>query len=189
MLDKRVFIQGITMLCEVWGRTQSKLLFEAYYLAVQDMAGDAFERAIQGIISDRTLLKMPLPAEIGHYGRASAGDAALLAYDYLIRAVREQGAYKSVTFEDKTIHACVVAMGGWQRICDTTIEEWKWLQKDFLKLYQAFNNQHVNGPERLVGIHEQTNAVKGVDEPVDTIRIGSRRPSPQFIQGVAVGHG
>jgi hypothetical protein len=187
VLDKQVFIQGITMLCEVWGRTQSKLLFEAYYLAVRDMTAEEYERAIEGIISDRSLLKMPLPAEINGYGRTPASDTALLAYDQLIRAVREQGAYKSVAFEDRTIHACVEAMGGWRRICDATIEDWTWLQKDFVKLYQAFAGRGIAGPERLVGIHEQINAVKGVDVAAETVRIGTRRPPLRLTPEVAVG--
>jgi hypothetical protein len=172
VLDHQLFVKGITMLCEVYGRTQSKLLLEAYYRVLGTMSDEEFELAVTGLMGDRTFLKMPLPAEIKQYGKGDSGSKALLAYHQVIAAVRHYGGYKSIIFEDRTTMAVVEHMGGWIRLCDATIDEWTWLAKDFVKYYGAFDGRGMEAPGRLPGIHEQTSVAKGLlDEPVQAVTV------------------
>ena len=101
-----------------------------------------------------------MPAEIRESGCGSLDDKALIAYDAFTKGKSATGAYDSIAFEDKTIHAVIMAMGGWcgnEGVCMITEEEWKFKRREFLDLYKAISrNSGREIPEKLIGLGEHS---------------------------------
>ena len=64
--------------------------------------------------------------------------------------------------------ACVEGIGGWQRICQMPLDEWKFQKQEFLKLYKAYMKSG-KAPivDYLVGTVEQKNRFGGYLEDAD----------------------
>lgn len=158
MLNKTKFSEGMSLLCETYQREPSKLLMKAYYMALKDLNDTDYEQAIGNVLQDRKFNKMPMPGEIREYATGSIDDKATLAYDAFTKGKAKTGAYDSVCFDDKIIHAVVEAMGGWSGlngVCMITEDEWRFKRKEFIDLYKAISRQSGREiPEKLIGISE-----------------------------------
>ena len=158
MLSEKQFREGMAILCETFQREPTRLLLKAYYLALKDMSEQEFEKAIGNILQGRKYNTLPMPAEIREAGCGSLDDKALIAYDAFAKGKSQTGAYDSIAFEDKIIHAVIMAMGGWSGengVCMITEDEWKFKRKDFLDLYKTISrNPGRDIPEKLIGLGE-----------------------------------
>jgi hypothetical protein len=155
MLNEKKFNEGMAILCETFQREPTKLLLKAYYMALKDMSEIEFEKAIGNLLQGRKYNTLPMPAEIREAGCGSLDDKALIAYDAFTKGKAQTGAYDTVCFEDKNIHAVIMAMGGWQDVCMVTEEEWKFKRREFLDLYKAISrNSGREIPDKLIGLGE-----------------------------------
>ncbi len=93
-------------------------------------------------------------------------------------------------FDDKVIHKAIDCLGGWQKLCSTLEEDMKWIQKDFERLYQAYQNQPLKDyPEVLAGFHEEHNRRLG-DGQTLVDRNGNLRQVQDFIPApIKIGNG
>lgn len=156
-MQRETFAKGMTRMSEVFQRQLSELLLEDYWRSVNHMTDEAFVRAIDDIIDTRKFYRMPLPAEIRDHEAGGKEERAILAWDQTIKAIRKHDVYPSLVFEDKGIHAVVESMGGWERLCEKTVEEMTWARKEFLELYKIFEGRDMGAPDKLVGAHEANN--------------------------------
>lgn len=160
MLNEATFNEGMAILCETYQREPTKLLLKAYYMALKDLNDIDYERAIGNVLQDRKFNKMPMPGEIREYAVGSIDDKATLAYDVFTKGKAKTGAYDTVQFEDRIIHAVVMAMGGWSGltgVCMITEDEWRFKRKEFIDLYKAISRQSDREiPEKLIGISEHS---------------------------------
>lgn len=172
MLDEAKFNEGMAILCEMFGREANKFLLKGYFMVLKDLSNEQFEHAITHVMGSHKFSKMPLPAEIKEQVLGKSEDMALLALDKLQKAMSKKGKYASVCFDDPLIHACVSSLGGWIKLCSMELEEWKWVKKDFERLYKAFASNpeaKIQIPDHLPGIIETQNSANGYQ--VDKLRI------------------
>jgi len=102
---------------------------------------------------------MPKPADFVRYIEGNNETKALIAWGKVMRAIREVGAWESVTFDDAKIHAVILDMGGWIELCRKTIKELDFMAREFEKRYCAYQYRgDDNYPERLTGKKEQINS-------------------------------
>lgn len=114
----------------------------------------------------------PKPADIVRRISGSGTDHSTAAWSKVERAIRSVGQYQSVTFDDPAIHATIVDIGGWVRLCNTSEDELPFTRQHFAKRFDAYRRQ--GGPReypgRLAGIAEGDNRANGfpndVPEPV-----------------------
>lgn len=143
---------------EAFSQDISELKMEIYFKALLDMAIEDIEKSTWQIINTRTTATFPKVAEIRGALNGSIEDKAVLAYDAFTKGKAKTGAYDSVCFEDRLIHAVVEAMGGWSGIagvCMITEDEWKFKRREFLDLYRAISRQSVRViPKKLIGLIE-----------------------------------
>jgi hypothetical protein len=133
----------------------SKLQLDVKFKALMDIPIEDIERATWTIISTRKTASFPKVAEIREAATGSLEDKSVIAYDAFTKGKAATGAYDSVSFHDKTIHAVIMAMGGWQEICIITEEEWKFKRREFIDLYKAITrNPGRDIPEKLIGLGE-----------------------------------
>ena len=166
------FFPVFTMLCETYNKQPTKSLASAYFMVLEDLTISEFQTAVKSVLATRKFTNLPMPADILEIVNGNPDDVALIALKELEDAMSIHGAYKSVIFKNKVIMACVRGMGGWQTICQTPSDEWKFQKQEFLKLYRAY---HRNGkyPEvdYLVGLSEHKNRIDGYIADADSTKV------------------
>lgn len=170
MLTKSLFMKNFTGICELFDKQISDALTAIYYESLKGMTDQEFKEAINRITT--TLKFFPKPADFLDALRVDESAQAIMAYEKAINAGRQHGSYRSVQFDDPTIHSVIELMGGWQKFC-LSEDERKWQQKEFEKIYQVMRKRGSH-PKYLPGKIEQSNALEGHDIPPPVV-IGEKR--------------
>ncbi len=176
--DELKFAELMTILAEVYddGRPPSKLKMEVYYRALEQFDIEAIEKAVKGLIYTRTTASFPKPGEIIQEIRGTVSNQATMAWIDVLETVKRVGHYQSVKFADPVIHSVIEAMGGWVRLAgDMTLDEEKWTQKEFEKLYEVLAKNPREKLEYLPGLIEIQNAANGYKVESGVVKIGYER--------------
>lgn len=186
MLNYDLFVKSMAGLCELFERQQTDALLDIYYQALSDLTDDQFRQGIAAIVRGKKFNKLPLPGEILD---AVGGNqsAALLALDKAERAVEKHGSYSAVIFDDPVIHMVIANMGGWPRFCAPSSygddREWHWIQKEFVKLYEAFSkSQRSEFPTVLVGLSDTSYVRNGETVVVPPKIIGDQQKALEWTE-------
>jgi hypothetical protein len=153
------FMPAFTGMCEVWDKKPSKELTDIYFQALGHLTPEQWSKAVSAVMLSHEY-GFPKPAHIlSALGIGKDDDAqAMLAIEKIKQAIRDHGHYQSVVFDDPIIHMLIDHHdNGWPGLCAMTIEEHKWLWKDWIKLYKAYMTHPVSYSKRLIG------AVEGQD--------------------------
>ena len=167
-MTKQEFAETFTLLCATYNKEASKSLMSAYFMVLEDLTISEFQTAVKSVLATRKFTNLPMPADILEAVYGNPDDEALIALKELEDAMGIFGAYKSVIFKNKLIMACVEGMGGWQIICQMPLDEWKFKNQEFLKLYRAYTRGgKYPQVDYLIGIAEQKNRFDGYLEDAD----------------------
>jgi hypothetical protein len=178
--DIKKFTAILTGLAETYERDLSKELIELYWRVFKGYSDEEFEAGVERLVRGRTLQKFPKPAEIINYieGRTetdmlSHEERAELAWQSVVKAMSDYGAWQSVVFEDATIMGVVEALGGWRELCMVEKDQLVWKQKEFVKIYCIDKKAGLDrGVTKLIGNFELTNGETG-HKPKPPIYIGT----------------
>lgn len=155
-----------------WGAEFAPKQRDAYWLLLRDCEpGPVMARALDLARSSRSRYGIPKPGEL--LGADDDGPP-LLAWASLVATIERHGHYDTVVFEDRTLSACVEALGGWMAVSEWPLgdgQEMRFLQRDFERLYRSLANSGRTGPEKHIGAYEAHNAG----------RFQSYVPEPSFI--------
>jgi len=158
---KRASAVAVGVLAEAFGRKVSEKTLQAYEWGLDGLTVQQIQRAAARAI--RECKFFPVPAELRELaGEGNAESRALTAWEEFSRAVTRIGAYRNPDFSNSTINATVRSLGGWEYVCSLTIEEFdKWLRKDFLKTYEAYDRRGVSEESGLplIGFIDRENGV------------------------------
>lgn len=167
-MTKQEFAELFTLLCTTYNKEATKTLMSAYYMVLAELSKEQFQDAIKAMLATRKYANLPMPADILEAVYGNPDDEALIALKELEDAMGIFGAYKSVIFKNKLIMACVEGMGGWQRICQMPLDEWKFKNQEFLKLYRAYTRSgKYPQVDYLIGIAERDNRFAGYLKDAD----------------------
>ena len=120
MLNKKIFLEAMTGMGEVFGKSLSKVGLDMYYSALSEMGELEFKKACVRIMQNHKYESFPKPAEF----LGSDEHMGLKALLELEKAMSSVGAYQSVMFSDQTIMEVVDRLpGGWIGICRMSNEE------------------------------------------------------------------
>lgn len=107
-------------------------------------------------------------------------DRSLMAWGRVYEAMCEVGAYRDVDFCDNAIHAAVIDMGGWPKMCRTELKEMSFLQHRFCESYRAYQTAGVVDQPALIG--EKCNAElfskRGLSAP-KPVQVGGGKSLPR----------
>jgi len=169
-MDKKLFLQSLNSLESAFDEKLSEDRAKIYWDILKGYSDLNIKKAV--IRSIRELKFFPKISEIIEMIEGNIEDEAEIAWLILKEKIERYGGYKSVSFLNNPVIGSVVeAMGGWIKICDTTIEEEKWVKKEFIKLYPIMKKKN-NHPEQLPGIFEIENNQKGYSEEYMLERYG-----------------
>jgi hypothetical protein len=150
------FAVVFAILIDYFGAKPSEAVSNIYFEAFKNWSLEDFKKACQSIMESRIYNGLPKIAEIKEALIGNIEDAKILAYQSLLRAT-ESGGYISVVFKDGAIGRAVQGMGGWQRVCEMTLDDWKYRRKEFESLYALYLHRGETDPVRLIGLFEANN--------------------------------
>lgn len=149
-MDKKLFLKSLNSLESAFGEKVSEDRAKIYWDILKGYSDIEIKKAV--IRSIRELKFFPKISEIIEMIEGNIEDEAEIAWLVLKEKIERYGGYISVSFPDNpVIGSLVEAMGGWIKICGTSIEEEKWVKREFIKLYSIMKKR-INHPEQLPGI-------------------------------------
>ena len=147
------------------GMTKEKT--NIYFAALSDLTFRQLNISFQRMVKNRVWKNFPQPAEIRQYALGTT-DSDInvrinLAKEKLKRAISKYGAYGSIEFDDKGIHAVVDSLGGWQEVCKMLVDDFeKFLTFEFPKIYKAYWEMPYNVNPYFLGITDNFNNTKNI---------------------------
>ena len=174
--DMPDFINLMTGLCVIYGKSMNKALADIYWRALQRFDLPAIKDAFQAHVDNPdTGQFMPKPAEVVKYLEGSTSTQAMQAWTRVERAIGSVGSYRSVVFDDPLIHAVIADMGGWVQLCKTDVKELPFKANEFAKRYASFVlHAPQTYPRQLTGLLEQQNGQLGF-KPEPPALIGDKQ--------------
>ena len=107
----------LAMLCEVFNEPMSDAKAEGFYVALEDLAIDAIERAGMTALRDETFF--PRPAYFRQAIIGNAHEQALTAWTHLMREIKRVG-WTGVPQLHPTLDRVVQSLwGSWRGLCET----------------------------------------------------------------------
>jgi hypothetical protein len=128
----------VAALAVTFNRVADEPFYMGYILGLEGLTVEQVQRATSRAL--RACKYMPTPAELRELaGEVSIEHRATLAWDAVKRAIERHSGYRSVSFDDRVIHAAINSIGGWQHMCEQSVIV---LDRDmwprFQRAYKAF---------------------------------------------------
>lgn len=147
------------------GMTKEKT--NIYFAALSDLTFRQLNISFQRMVKNRVWKNFPQPAEIRQYALGTTETdinvRINLAKEKLKRAISKYGAYGSIEFDDKGIHAVVDSLGGWHEVCKMLVDDFdKFLTFEFPKIYKAYWEMPYNVNPYYLGITDNSNNTKNI---------------------------
>lgn len=162
-----------------------------------DMSSDDFRRGIVACLRDYRFAGFPPVGLIRQAAGVSGGvpdvdSAALLAWDKVLRAMREHGAYRSIQWDDPAIVPTIKTIAeSWAMLCEQSSEQLHtWTKKAFVEAYKSHRIAPSGSSVVSVGLIASEAARSGYDVP-EACRIGQETSAtygfltaePKYIAG------
>lgn len=171
-MNRPEFKATIGVLIATVGKSMPDEMVAAWYLMLQELTAEQLERGI--VVTLRTHQYAGFPPigtiwenSIGAAGRVvNLETRAMVAWDRVLTAIRVQGGYRTVEFDDPIIHATVRSLGGWVQLTDATSEDLsRFIQPKFVKMYSALAQYGITEAEAapLFGLIDTANTKAGYE--------------------------
>lgn len=154
----------------IYNREISKELLSAYWQILKKYDSSDIQNAFMRHFKNTEKGQFfPKPADIISLIEGTSEDRALKAWGKVDSAIKEHGAYASVSFDDDVIHSVISEMGGWINLCHTKTTEMPFKAINFQKIYKScLLSNSSNNPKYLKGLLELHNrsALNDSNNPV-----------------------
>ena len=183
--DSEKFLNAFMSVWSVHKTTDpQEIVLDAYWDVLSEFDIKDVEKAFGYAL---TKLKFfPKPYELISFLESGPGeieDIAIIEADKVVKAIREVGQYKSVTFDNPVTMAVVnQGWGGWIKTCNLMVDDIKWFKKDFVKIYKAYANQGIKYYGHLIGSHEDHNLQRWPDRVEPPVLIGDRDKAQKVLE-------
>jgi hypothetical protein len=131
----------------------------------------------------------PKPADLVRQLAGTATDRAMLAWGKVLQAMSAVGAYTDVVFDDPAIHAAVIDLGGWPKICRGETKDLGYLQHRFCEAHRAYTGRGSFDYPRLLNGDRSPDAVfakRGLKPPKPAV-VGDRATARIVYKGGQAG--
>lgn len=130
----------------------SEFTLQVWWVGCQPFSLEQVSTAITSHITDPDKGQFaPKVADIVRQLAGTKTDRSLLAWGKVYDAMASVGAYKDVDFGDGAIHATIIDMGGWPKMCRTNTDELSYLQHRFCESYRAYQTAGTTEIPFLIG--------------------------------------
>lgn len=140
-MEKQEFIEIFTPFCEYFNAKLNTSALNIYYHSLKHLERKSLELALFRVIQTYEYATLPKVATILATFNADDGELSTQAWDTLIYAIYECGAYKSVDFKDEAITHAVAHVGGWVFINNASEQDLnQFIQPKFKKAYLLYKS-------------------------------------------------
>ena len=158
MRDKiRFGSQLIPLISEKFEKTISQAMQDAIWEALKPFEDDQCVKAFNWVFLHGKFFTNLLP-DLMEQLEGTPADEAVMAFEEVRQLVVKYGYYDTVKFNYPGSAATIEHLGGWLQISSMDNEQFKWFEKDFLKIYPTMKKKG-SGPDKLLGFHDQNNLV------------------------------
>lgn len=171
--DMKEFTGVLDFMAEGLGVDMTEVKYRFYFAALSDLSIEEIKRAANHIA--RTATFFPKPVDFRNAINGNQDEAAISAWEKVLKAKSKDGQYQSVKFDDPVIHTVIKLMGGWGAVCRLEgHDDEKWQRIDFEKTYKAMQGCSKDHPEYLPGITEIQNEAQGFPSKKEVYLIGDK---------------
>ncbi len=151
--DRAAFAQLITDVMAFYKQDVSKFALSVWWQACERYDLEQVSKALTGHAMDPDRGQFaPKPADLVRQLEGTATDKAMIAWGKVLDAMQRVGQYTDVVFDDPAIHAVVMDLGGWPKVCRAELKELSYLQHRFTEAHRAYTGKgQFEYPRRLVG--------------------------------------
>ena len=175
-MKRETYIKGMGVLFSVFRDLGvTPVAVNAWFDLLKDMSDEHFTQAIHLICKGEKQIYpgTNIVALIRQAGAGEPDDLALRALHRVEKAMGDVGAYYSPIFDDPVIHHAIVSVGGWEAICLMDLKDWKFVRKEFERVYADIvrSGLPLMEPPKLIGTLERSAATFGTDASRFTKRL------------------
>lgn len=171
--DRLPFYERMAVAFGFYGRDVSKSMLEVWFETMRPFDLPAVADALNRHVTNPDNGQFPpKPADLVRLIGGGTQDGALVAWSAVQKAVREQGCYRTINFQDPIINAVVTDMGGWISFGMIEQDELPFKAREFENRYRGYRQRgEVEALPALLGIVDRDNMAKGypASEPVRAI--------------------
>jgi Domain of unknown function (DUF6475) len=122
----------------------------------------------------------PKVADVVRQLAGTKTDRSLLAWGRVHDAMSQVGAYQDVDFGDNAIHAAIMDLGGWVKLCRTDLKDLGYTQHRFCESYRAYQAAGTSEIVALMGDRSPDGmyAKRGIAPP-KPVRIAGGKELPK----------
>jgi hypothetical protein len=173
-----------------YGKDVSTFTLNVWWTACQNFSLEQVSKALQRHAMDPERGQFaPKVADIVRVLAGTYTDRAQLAWGKVLGAMQSVGAYTDVVFDDPAIHACIEDLGGWVKICRSSMDELSYLQHRFCESHKAYVGRGQFDYPRLLGGDRSSDgdyAKRGLKPPKPAI-VGDAQHARQVYLGGQIG--
>lgn len=150
--DKANFYRLISDALGYYRQDASEFALSVWWAGCQPFSFEQVSKALTAHATDPD--KGQFPPKVADIVRQLAGtktDRSLLAWGRVHDAMSQIGAYQDVTFNDDAIHAAIMDLGGWVKLCRTDLKDLGYAQHRFCETYQAYQSAGTEKIAALIG--------------------------------------
>lgn len=155
-----------------WKQDASEFTLQVWWQGCQPFTFEQVSKALTAHATDTDKGQFaPKVADIVRQLAGTKTDRSLLAWGKVYDAMASVGAYQDVDFGDSAIHATIIDMGGWPKMCRTNTDELSYLQHRFCESYRAYQTAGTTEIPFLIG-----------DRSPDEMYLKRGLPAPKPVQ-------
>lgn len=139
--QRPMFGAAIGALMELHGKQPSEAMLDLYWESLKHLEASEFKAAIGEVV--RSSKFMPKPSEILEVIEGPRKNTAAMQWAHVRRTMDFGDIYCSPDF-GRVVNAVLHALGGWEVLCEKTIPELVWYQKDFERIYADFESKDLS---------------------------------------------
>jgi hypothetical protein len=142
--DRAAFGRYITSVLAYYRQDATAFILDVWWTGCSEFDFEDVKRAIGlHVQSPDAGQYPPKVADVVRALRGTTTDRAAVAWGQVMQAISAAGAYQDVDFGDPATHAAIHDMGGWPKLCRTSLSELGFAQHRFTQAYRAYVAQGV----------------------------------------------
>jgi hypothetical protein len=140
--DRGAFASLIAGIYAYHRQAVSDAIITVWWNGCQRWELEEVTKAINALTQDAEAGKyLPKIGDVTRVLQGTTTDKAAMAWGKVQGAMGSVGCYQDVCFDEPAIHAAIVDIGGWQKVCRTTYDEQSYLQHRFALAYKAYTER------------------------------------------------
>lgn len=151
--DREKFVQMVSQALAYYRQDCTEFVLNLWWQACKDFTIEQVSKALtkHAMDPDRGQFA-PKVADVVRVLAGTKTDRALLAWGKVHSAMSDVGAYADVCFDDAAINAVVHDLGGWPKVCRTSLDDLSYLQHRFCEAHRAYTERgQFEYPRQLIG--------------------------------------